>query len=157
MVLPEMGTGELVASWPLATLDGTETDIANFKERVLFVNRWATWCAPCIVEMPEIQALRDRLADADVGFVIVSDEAPDEVRAFADEQGWDLPLYTSPSVPSALASEVLPATFLLGAPTTTGDAGAERDVLFKQVGIAHWDDDDTADFIRNLIEDPTSK
>ena len=129
-------------TWPLQSLDGHEVDLADFQQQVVFVNRWATWCAPCVVEMPHIEKLADRFDGEDVAFVIVSDENPDTVAAFVDEQGWSLPIYTASNAPAPFESDVLPATFVLD---------EARRVAFKHIGSARWDDKTSINFIENLL------
>ena len=116
--------------------------MAEFSEDVLFVNLWATWCAPCIAEMPHIEELARRFADARVAFLIVSDEDPDTVAPFVEEQGWQLPIYTAQAVPAMLQTNVLPATYILD---------DMREMVFKHIGVARWDDRTTVEFIENLL------
>lgn len=63
----------------LKNADGTTFTIADIKGKVKVVNFWATWCAPCIAEMPTLNALSAKYADKDVSFVAVSldDEGPE--------------------------------------------------------------------------------
>ncbi len=128
--------------WRLRATDGTEADMADFSEDVLFVNLWATWCAPCIAEMPHIEELAGRFADAQVAFLIVSEEDPDTVTPFVEEQGWQLPIYTAEALPAMFQTDVLPATYVLD---------GMREMVFKHVGIARWDDQTTVAFIENLL------
>jgi len=128
--------------WRLRAADGTEADMAEFSEDVLFVNLWATWCAPCIAEMPHIEELARRFTDARVAFLIVSDEDPDTVAPFVEEQGWQLPIYTAQAVPAMLQTNVLPATYILD---------EMREMVFKHIGVARWDDPTTVEFIENLL------
>lgn len=128
--------------WRLRAADGTEADMADLFEDVLFVNLWATWCAPCIAEMPHIEELADRFADAQVAFLIVSEEDPDTVTPFVEEQGWQLPIYTAQSIPAMFQTDVLPATYILD---------EMREMVFKHIGVARWDDQTTVEFIENLL------
>ena len=73
--------------WKLQSLDGVETSFSAFEGKVLFVNLWATWCGPCVTEMPSIQRLYERFPREEVAFLLVSDEPPDVVGEFAEEQG----------------------------------------------------------------------
>lgn len=128
--------------WRLRAADGTVADMADFSEDVLFVNLWATWCAPCIAEMPHIEELAGRFADAPVAFLIVSEEDPDTVTPFVEEQGWQLPIYTAQAIPAMFQTDVLPATYVLD---------EMREMVFKHIGIARWDDQTTVEFIENLL------
>lgn len=131
-----------VLAWRLRGSDGHEVDLADFRERVLFVNLWATWCAPCIAEMPHIEELASRFHNDAVAFLIVSEEAPEDVAPFVAEQGWQLPVYTVESVPPLFQTGVIPATYVLD---------EMREMVFKHIGSARWDDDGTVAFIENLL------
>ena len=134
--------GAPVSEWAMTTVDGTPVEIGNFDERVLFVNRWATWCGPCIIEMPEIERLTKRMQGHDVAFLIVSKEPQETVAPFVEEKGWDVPVYLSSELPPQLNTKALPTTYILD---------ANREVAFKYLGIAGWNDDTTVEFIESLI------
>lgn len=130
--------------WKLRSLDGEETSLSAFEGKVLFVNLWATWCGPCVVEMPGIQRLYEQFPREDVAFLLVSDEPPDVVEEFVDEKGWKLPLYVSDEErPSAFDSRGIPATFILD---RTGR------IVFRHVGSAAWDDESSVHFLTELLE-----
>lgn len=130
--------------WKLQGLEGEETSLSAFEGKVLFVNLWATWCGPCVVEMPSIQRLYEQFAQEDVAFLLVSDEAPDLVEKFAREQGWELPLYISDDEkPSAFESLGIPATFILD---------RKGRIVFRHVGSARWDDETSVRFLSDLLE-----
>ena len=63
----------------LQRLDGSEVSLSEFQHKILFVNYWATWCAPCVEEMPSIESLAERFLDADVAFLLISEEPADTV------------------------------------------------------------------------------
>ena len=74
-------------SWEVRDMAGQRHDVANLSETVLFVNNWATWCGPCLIEMPAIDALARRYEADDVAFVIVSEEqgyAKPDPRVYRD-------------------------------------------------------------------------
>lgn len=66
----------------IATLDGTAYDLAARRGRWVVVNFWATWCAPCIKEMPELDALDRRREDVEVIGLAYEDITPEDLRAF---------------------------------------------------------------------------
>ena len=130
--------------WKFQSLDGKETSLSAFEGKVLFVNLWATWCGPCVVEMPGIQRLYEQFPQEDVAFLLVSDEPPDVVEEFVREKGWELPLYVSDDAkPSAFVTRGIPATFILD---RTGR------IVFRHVGSARWDDESSVRFLTELLE-----
>ena len=141
--------GETAAQpWELTGLDGGSVQFADLQARVLFVNRWATWCAPCVREMPTIEALAARLAGEDVAFLLVSDEALETVRPYVEERGWRLPIYVAEGVPAPFASSGIPATFIVD---------AQRRVALRRIGGVDWDSDDVEEFVRALLSAPDPK
>ena len=130
--------------WKLQSLDGEETSLSAFEGKVLFVNLWATWCGPCVVEMPGIQRLYEQFPQEDMAFLLVSDEPPDVVETFVQEKGWELPLYVSDDErPSAFESRGIPATFILD---------RMGRIVFRHVGSARWDDESSVRFLNELLE-----
>jgi len=57
------GEGQLAPDFVISGFDGTRHKLSDFRGDVVYVNFWATWCTPCIVELPEVQELQDRNPD----------------------------------------------------------------------------------------------
>jgi len=96
---------------------GAITGLEAFKGKVVVLNLWATWCAPCVTEMPTLAALQRGYEGKDVIVVPVSVDRPDDLpdaKSFIDVHE-PLPLYHDPkfSVPSAFGVKGLPATIVL--------------------------------------------
>lgn len=85
--------GNRARDFALETLDGTQVSLKDHEGKVVLINFWATWCAPCKAEIPDIQAAYDRYRDE--GFVVlgVSVEEPREVvKPFVDALGVTYPV-----------------------------------------------------------------
>lgn len=65
-----------------STLDGTSVSLADYQGQVVFLNYWATWCKPCIGEMPDIEKARQILAEEGVVFLAASDEDITKIQSF---------------------------------------------------------------------------
>jgi thiol-disulfide isomerase/thioredoxin len=96
-ILPPAITNYHSPSIVLTDLGGTPTSIEQYRGQVILVNNWATWCPPCKIEMPELQAYYE--AHTAEGLVIVaieSGEPADQVTAFVKELGLTFPVWLDP-------------------------------------------------------------
>lgn len=89
--------GSRAPDFALRELEGGEIRLSDFKGEVVLVNFWATWCGPCQLEMPDIQA---RFAEYhDQGFTVVAvnfDEDPDDVATFKENLGLTFDILLDP-------------------------------------------------------------
>lgn len=133
-----------VDNWQLFDLDGNSIRYADLSHKPLFVNIWATWCPPCVAELPGIQELNDQYGK-DVSFILVSNEDPKTIQAFAEKQGYnELPFYYSNSVPSDFSSNSIPTTFILD---------KNGIVKVNKKGAARWNSDKTEKLLEQLIKE----
>ena len=119
-------------SLPLVTLDGRRVNLSDLQGKVVFVNLWASWCPPCVAEMPGIHALYLKMDPAKVAFVMVSlDENPAKARALLKRRGYTFPVYfpTGP-LPTPFNSSSIPSTVILA---PDGQVAARHD------GMAEYD------------------
>ena len=127
-------------------LEGNTFDFAACKGRPLVLNHWATWCGPCVAEMPSLVRLRSALSDVEVEVACVSRESAEKVREFMARKGFDLPVLTvDGSLPECFSSRAIPATYVLDR------SGL---IVFRHLGAAAWDDPSVVSFIRNLAQVP---
>lgn len=101
------------------------------------VNLWATWCTPCVKEMPTLQALHDSTSDG-VSVVLVSQERKRTVRQFLADKDYDVPVYVASDLPTVLEGRGIPRTFVVD--------GQGR-VRYRHVGAANWN----TDAVRRLL------
>jgi thiol-disulfide isomerase/thioredoxin len=138
--LPVYGMAD--RGWTFHTLDGAPATLADFKGRVVVLNFWATWCGPCVAEMPSLDRLRKALAGDAVSFVLISDEDAATIRAFLAKKTFSLTSYRSEASPPGLfATDSIPTTFIVA---------PDGRVIIRHVGMARWDDPTTVTFIRSL-------
>lgn len=80
--------GEAAPDFEIGTLDGETIRLSDYRGKVVFLNEWATWCPPCVAEIPDIQKLADAHPDDLMVIGINLDGDEDEtVRAFVEENG----------------------------------------------------------------------
>jgi thiol-disulfide isomerase/thioredoxin len=134
--------GQADPDWRVRGLDGTTYRFADFNDRVVFVNLWATWCGPCIQEMPSIARLYESLGEDRVAFLIVSDEDEGTVRKFVERRQYPFPVYVQHSrPPRVFHSRGIPATFVVD---------RQGRVVFRHLGPADWSTRETQDFLLGL-------
>jgi thiol-disulfide isomerase/thioredoxin len=133
--------GQVDYSGILRTVDGAEVSLDQFRGKALFVNVWATWCGPCVAEMPSIQALYDATKDAGVAFLLISEEEADVVRGFVADGQFTFPVYLTEKLPGVFQSRGIPATFILD---------REGRIVYQHVGGANWNSDSCQNLLRTL-------
>lgn len=80
----------------LSSLSGEQIQLKDYRGRIVLLNFWATWCAPCRLEMPAFQSRSERFP-AELAVVAVNNaEAPAEVQAFVDELGLTFEILLDP-------------------------------------------------------------
>lgn len=132
--------------WTLRLVDnnGEVVDLADLKGTPIFVNYWATWCPPCIAEMPSIQNLYDNYKDK-AHFLFVNNEDRNVVQAFMDKHNYELPLHNIVGeVPDLFQTSTLPTTIVV--------SPKGRVVLYK-TGAARWDSNKMFKMMDEMIED----
>ncbi len=72
---------------PFVTEDGTTQSLADFRGKVVLLNVWATWCAPCVIEMPSLNTLQNELGGPDFTVLPVATRSGDaeQIRRFYDQ------------------------------------------------------------------------
>ena len=101
-------------------LDGRPVEMAQWKDRIVVVNFWATWCPPCVEEMPDLQRVHDEYSDRGVTVIGLGIDSPSSLKRFRDEHRLSLPLFAAGASGSELGralgnpSGALPYTILIG-------------------------------------------
>jgi thiol-disulfide isomerase/thioredoxin len=127
--------------------DGSRHRLTEFKGRGMVVNMWATWCAPCVAEMPSLEALSKALAPADIAVLPLSSDrgGADAVQAWFQAHGiTGLPVLLDPKgvVARAFNSNGIPTTVIINA------AGL---MVARLEGAADWGAPEAALLIQKLV------
>src|SRR5690554_3352235 len=111
--------------------EGTAVDFADLKGKIVFINNWATWCPPCVAEMPTIEQLKKEMPEDEVVFVMVSyDRNPQKAINWMKNKKMDLPVYfPGENFPRQFISDAIPATFVLD---------REGKILYTYLGMADY-------------------
>jgi thiol-disulfide isomerase/thioredoxin len=119
--------------------DGSIESLKNLSDKPIVLNFWATWCPPCVAEMPSLEKLYTDYKDK-AHFVILSNEEIAKIEAFKKLRGFSLPLAKGiQQAPSLLQSSSIPATFILS---------KKGEILISEIGANNWN----SDLVRNLLD-----
>ena len=121
--------------------NGSESSTDDLKGKVVFINFWATWCPPCVAEMPSLNALYGKLKnDPGVVFLFINeDDDYTKAAAYLKRKGFLLPVVRRHGqVPKEIFSGTLPTTVVLN---------KEGRIVLKKEGLANYN---TEDFIKQL-------
>jgi thiol-disulfide isomerase/thioredoxin len=129
----------------LLRTDGLPLSLAQLRGKVVLVNFWATWCEPCVTEMPSLQRLRDQLGPE--GFEVLGvniREGPARIDPFVQKLGISFPIVrdTDGAVTKAWGVGVYPTSFIVDR------AGAIR---YRLVGESEWTTQAVLSRIRPLL------
>ncbi|WP_235998349.1 TlpA disulfide reductase family protein [Hymenobacter sp. BT559] len=102
-------------SLPLTTLDGRPADLGQFRGKVVLVNLWASWCPPCLAEMPGLQALYQKVDTSKVAFVLISlDANQNKARALLKRKHYTMPVFfPTAELPAPFQTSSIPYTVIL--------------------------------------------
>jgi cytochrome c biogenesis protein CcmG/thiol:disulfide interchange protein DsbE len=149
-------TGAEAPDFAYASIDGDEVSLADYLgEKVVLVNVWATWCGPCVVEMPSMQRLYESLEGEDFEILAVSVDAPlgqadvagrpgGDLRQFTEDLGLTFPILHDPanSISELYQTTGVPESFVVG----------KDGVIYKKVaGPTEWDAAVNEELVRRLL------
>ena len=130
--------------WKLTDKDENSYDFNDVKGKVVLVNFWATWCPPCVAEMPSLQELYYDYGHK-VEFLIVANDEKENVVKFLIEKNYSLPVYFERSnSPITLSSKNIPTTYLIN---------RKGEIVIKKTGAADWNSSKMRHTINDLLEE----
>lgn len=128
----------------LVDLQGNTVPFEQLRGKVVFLNIWATWCPPCVAEMPNIQSLYEKVDSDKIAFVMLSvDRAGmEKVKRFIKRKGYTFPVYMPASaLPEVFYTQSIPTTFIIS---------PQGEIMHKQEGMAEYDTPEVRDFLQKL-------
>ena len=131
--------------FPFAAQDGQELTLAAFAGKVRVVNLWATWCAPCVVEMPGLMALEGTINHPDFKMIAVSidNRGAPHVAKWLEKRQWDLEIFTAPS--SQFGNVAIPTTWVLD---------REGRLAWIGMGAKDWESPEAIAMLNGLLAEP---
>jgi thiol-disulfide isomerase/thioredoxin len=128
-------------------LKGINTESLNFTtldNNVVFVSFWATWCPPCVAEMPSMKALYEDYKD-NVTFLFITNENWNTVSKFYTKNNYHFPTYNQvTNAPKEFESASIPATFIVS---------KNKKIVIDKKGPADWNSDTIRELLDQLLKE----
>ncbi|MDT0606103.1 TlpA family protein disulfide reductase [Croceitalea rosinachiae] len=125
------------------TLDGQLKTIEIGKGKPTFISYWATWCAPCLAELPSIEKLYAEYGEQ-INFVLLTNEQLETLEAFLKKKPYALPIFTTRMAPPTLLLEnSIPTNYLID---------QDGKIIIKETGAADWNSESVRRTIDTLLE-----
>ncbi len=138
-------TGQPLPDLTLTAMDGKKVSLASYKGKVLFINLWATWCAPCRDEMPSMQKLYEQMKGENFEMIAISidKDGLKAVEPFVKDLKLTFPILLDVEQKASGPFKItgVPETFLVS---------PEGTILHHLVGPAAWDKPEIANALRAL-------
>jgi thiol-disulfide isomerase/thioredoxin len=121
---------------------GNLKTLYEFDNKPVLINFWATWCPPCIAELPSLQKLYNKYKD-DVHFIFIVNEPFEAVEQFLEKRNFSVPFFRlTGNVPDMFETAILPTTYLID----------NENIIIHKTGAARWDSGKVMRLLDELIE-----
>ena len=128
--------------WKLLNSKEEIIDFHSLKGKIVLVNVWATWCPPCVAEMPSLQELYTDYGDR-IEFLFIAHDERKKVLDFMIKNQFNLPIYyESSSAPKQLEATSIPTTFVID---------SDGKIILYEVGAADWNSEKTRSLLDRLL------
>jgi cytochrome c biogenesis protein CcmG/thiol:disulfide interchange protein DsbE len=136
-----------VPDFSIKDLSGTEVALKDYRGKLLLVNIWATWCAPCVKEFPSMKRLLEKFPNDLVILAVSYDRQREDIDAFVKAFGgiplnfhiaWDREKRTT----DVFGTDVLPETYIIS---------RQGRLIRKIAGEATWDEPMAIEFFQDLV------
>jgi thiol-disulfide isomerase/thioredoxin len=138
----EVGGNETMPNIPVLGPDGEKTTLESFRGKPLLVNLWATWCAPCIVELPSLHSFQEHYKGRIevVGIALELGSSPEKIKDFLEKREiGDFAAYLDPdgSFAAGLSLRGIPTSYVIA---------SDGRILYRLEGDADWTSPQTKEF-----------
>jgi thiol-disulfide isomerase/thioredoxin len=116
-------------------------DLSLFKERKIVISYWATWCGPCIKEMPSIKRAEKILEEHGYTFLLISDETISKISKFKNERNFDFNFLKSSKSFETLGVYSMPTSYVFD---------ENGNIIETIVGAIEWDSEEMITKLKKL-------
>jgi len=133
----EDGNGTII----LEDIEARNIILEEYRGKVVVLNFWATWCKPCIAEMPSIDRMIAELGEEEYVYLAASDENLDKIKKFVEKNPHQFQYAHLKTNIYKLGLSVLPTTFIIN---------REGEVVERVIGAREWDSKETIELLRSI-------
>ena len=126
-------------------LNGQLVNMEDYRGKVIFLNFWATWCMPCVAELPSIEKLYKEFKDENIAFLLISNEEFEKVISYHKKKEYEVPFHIMDQeghIPNIYFSPSIPTTFIIS---------KEGKVVKSTRGAEDWDDDEFIEALKEML------
>lgn len=144
-----LGLEEILAEAPSFTLkdtEGRDVSLEDFRGQYVLLNFWATWCPPCVKEMPALEEVHNKFSGKGLKVVAINDyESPKKAINYVKDGGYTFLVLTDPpgKTSEAYKAMVLPMTFIID---------PEGRAIARAVGYRDWAGEGYIKYLEELIK-----
>lgn len=135
-------TKNLVSQIQLIDMNNQAIRLEDYKGKTVFINFWATWCKPCVNEMPSIEKAQKMMNSKDIVFLLASYEPMEEIIEFGISHNYKFN-YVYLKNAELLNQYALPTTFIIN---------PKGVLVFSEMGSRNWDDTTNFNLIKNITK-----
>lgn len=132
-------------SYSFKSISGEMVRLNSFKGKIIFINHWATWCSPCVKEMPSLNKLYEAAKDQPIIFLFISNESKEQVEHFVQKHSLSsLPFYTAVKAekPTLFDNTSWPTTYIID---------KNSNLVIKHTSTANWSHQSVTRYLKKLM------
>ncbi|TAG92804.1 MAG: TlpA family protein disulfide reductase [Bacteroidetes bacterium] len=124
----------------LEPIEKKTINLSTYKDKIIFLNIWATWCSPCREELPSMDSLKQKFANnKDVVFLNISDDNLVNILKFKQKHQYTLNFYLhNNNLPSILSGNSIPRTYII----------KNKKIIYRLVGARNWNTNDVMKLLK---------
>lgn len=133
-------------NWQLVNQSGKAFNFKDTRHKVVVLNFWATWCPPCIAEMPSLQESYNKFQyNNDIVFLFVSNDSKENIAKFMQKNKFSFEVYTPQSAtPEQLQASSIPRTLIIN---------KKGEIVIDHVGAADWNSKAVLSQLNQLLQE----
>lgn len=125
----------------LAEINGNPLELTEYRGKAVFINFWATWCKPCIQEMPTLVKAQDKFRSDNIVFLYASNEEPEQIEKFKKKHSFDFHYVRIDNL-EELNIQALPTTYIFN---------ADGKLEFSEAGFRNWEATENIELIAKIV------